>query len=217
MGTKQVKISIVGLIVLVGIITCLHPVYPDEQVLQHVGTILLILIPILDIRFNRLSMNSFVCVSIFIVLHIIGARYIYSCVPYNDWFKSLFHIDLNAMFHTTRNHYDRFVHFFFGVLAFPYLYELTDRNKGLSKVLKVLIVWSFIQSMSMFYEIFEWFLTIIMSSDVANDYNGQQGDIWDAQKDMVLAMFGSTFMSIIYLIKKKKKLRIKNESTDAIQ
>ncbi|MDD4970111.1 MAG: DUF2238 domain-containing protein [Paludibacter sp.] len=151
MGSKHLKGSIVGLIVLVGIITCIHPVYPDEQVLQHAGTILLLLIPILDLRSNRLSMASFVCVSIFIVIHIIGARYIYSCVPYNDWFKSLFHIDLNATFHTTRNHYDRFVHFFFGILAFPYLYELLDRNKGLNKALKVLIVWSFIQS--------EWFLT----------------------------------------------------------
>lgn len=204
MKTKQLKISIVVLMVLFGIITCINPVFPDEQFLQHMGTLLLLMIPLMDIRSNRLSLISFVCVSLFIVLHIIGARYIYSFVPYNDWFKSLFNLDLNTIFHTNRNHYDRFVHFFFGILAFPYLYELLEREKRFNRMLKILIVWSFIQSISMFYEIFEWFLTVIMSSDAANNYNGQQGDLWDSQKDMVLAMIGSTIMSIIYLIKGRK-------------
>jgi len=208
MGTKQTKIVIVGLIVLFGIITCIHPVFPNEQFLQHVGTLLLLLIPVMDIRKNRLSMNSFVCVCLFIAIHILGARYIYSFVPYNDWFKAIFHIDLNTLFHTTRNHYDRFVHFFFGILAFPYLYELIDRKKGLNTFLKVVIVWSFIQSFSMMYEIFEWFLSTIMSDYDANNYNGQQGDLWDSQKDMVLAMLGSTIMSIIYLIKSRKNDRL---------
>ena len=205
MGTKQIKIVIVGLIVLFGIITCLHPVFPNEQFLQHVGTLLLLLITVIDIRRNRLSMTSFVCVSLFIGIHILGARYIYSFVPYNDWFKELFHVDLNTLFHTTRNHYDRFVHFFFGVLAFPYLYELLDRKKGLNTFLKVVIVWAFIQSFSMMYEIFEWFLSTVMSDYDANNYNGQQGDLWDSQKDMVLAMIGSTIMAISFLIKKRRR------------
>ena len=204
MGTKQLKITIVWLIVLFGIITCIHPVFPNEQFLQHVGTFLLLLIPVIDIKSNRLSMNAFICVSLFIIIHILGARYIYSFVPYNDWFKMVFHIDLNTIFHTTRNHYDRFVHFFFGLLAFPYLYELIDRKKGLNTFLKVLIVWSFIQTFSMMYEIFEWFLTTIMSSYDANNYNGQQGDLWDSQKDMVCAMAGSTIMALIYLMKREK-------------
>jgi putative membrane protein len=211
MGIKQIKILIGGVIVLFGIITCIHPVFPNEQFLQHVGTLLLLMIPVMDIKSNRLSMTSFICVSLFIGIHILGARYIYSFVPYNDWFKALFHIDLNTLFLTTRNHYDRIVHLFFGVLAFPYLYELLDRNKGLNRFLKVLIVWSFIQSFSMMYEIFEWFLTTIMSNYDANNYNGQQGDLWDSQKDMLMAMFGSTIMAIIYLIKKKKTVKNIND------
>ena len=73
--------------------------------------------------------------------------------------------------------------------------------------LKVVIVWSFIQSFSMMYEIFEWFLSTVMSDYDANNYNGQQGDLWDSQKDMVMAMFGSTIMAIIYLIKKKNTVK----------
>ena len=42
---------------------------------------------------------------------------------------------------------------------------------------------------------------IVMTTTNANNYNGQQGDLWDAQKDMAWAMLGSTIMSSIYLIK----------------
>jgi len=51
-------------------------------------------------------------------------------------------------------------------------------------------------------------LTLFISGEGATDYNGQQGDIWDAQKDMALAMLGSTLMTIVYFYKvslKKKK------------
>ena len=71
-------------------------------------------------------------------------------------------------------------------------------------MLKIFVVWSFIQTFSMIYEIFEWSLTLLMTSESADYYNGQQGDIWDAQKDMVFAMFGSTIMAIIYFIKGRK-------------
>ena len=59
------------------------------------------------------------------------------------------------------------------------------------------MAWLIIQTGSMIYELFEWLLTI------ADNYNGQQGDIWDAQKDMVLAMLGSTVMAAFYLCKNK--------------
>ena len=203
MKAKSLKIGIIIFIVLFGIFTCINPIYPDEQYLQHFGTILILLILLADLKSKRLSLTSFACVSIFIVLHIIGARYIYSYVPYNEWVKAAFHVDLNTTFHASRNHYDRFVHLAFGVLAFPYLLEVLGNKNTINKLIRILIVWSFIQTMSMVYEVFEWFLTIILSPEAADNYNGQQGDAWDAQKDMFFAMAGSTVMAIIYLIRRK--------------
>jgi putative membrane protein len=63
------------------------------------------------------------------------------------------------------------------------------------------MTWLIIQTGSMVYELFEWLLTIVMSPEQADNYNGQQGDIWDAQKDMVLAMMGSTLMAVYYFVK----------------
>lgn len=62
-----------------------------------------------------------------------------------------------------------------------------------------------IYSWSMIYELFEWSLTIIMSPQSAENYNGQQGDMWDAQKDMALALLGSIISSILYFALKGKR------------
>lgn len=204
MSTKYLKISIIICLILFAIITCINPIYPNEQFLQHLGTVLLLILLIPDLKQNKLSITSFVCVASYIFLHIVGARYIYSYVPYNDWFKLIFNIDINSLFHFSRNHYDRFVHLVSGFLAFPYLYEIFGRKIKINKTIKILIIWAFIQTIGMLYEIFEWLLTLVMSEGAANRYNGQQGDMWDAQKDMALAMLSSTLIAIYYLIKRDK-------------
>lgn len=203
MKSVTIKYILVGFTILVGIITCIHPVFPTEQFLQHVGTLALLFMLVFDLKKNQLSLTAFTGLVLFTLLHIIGARYIYSYVPYNEWCKLIFHIDVNALFHTSRNHFDRIVHFSFGAMFFPYVYELFNGKKGLNVLMKIIIAWMCIQTASMLYELFEWTLTLVLSGEAANDYNGQQGDMWDAQKDMVLALLGSTISAIGYLIKKR--------------
>ena len=59
--------------------------------------------------------------------------------------------------------------------------------------------------LTVFYEVFEWQLTLWLSGDAAENYNGQQGDVWDAQKDMALAMLGATLSAAYLLVFKKTK------------
>lgn len=103
-------------------------------------------------------------------------------------------------FITGRNHYDRFIHFVFGFLAFPYLFEVLGRNRNIARLQMILLTWALIQSISMLYEIFEWLITLVLSTEAADNYNGQQGDIWDAQKDMTLALISSSIMAFLYCI-----------------
>jgi len=53
----------------------------------------------------------------------------------------------------------------------------------------------------LFYEVFEWVLSLALSPEQADAYNGQQGDFWDAQKDMALAMLGAIVMILARRIK----------------
>ena len=86
----------------------------------------------------------------------------------------------------------------------PFLFEIY-RVRIENTIISLVFAWLTIQTFSMFYEVFEWILTVIIPGEGATEYNGQQGDVWDAQKDMALAMLGSTFTAIIYIYKERKK------------
>jgi putative membrane protein len=56
------------------------------------------------------------------------------------------------------------------------------------------------------YEVFEWLLTVVMAQHDADAYNGQQGDVWDAQKDIGIAMIGSVIaMPFVTFIRLRNK------------
>lgn len=197
---NRVKLIFLILLFVFTIITMIRPIYPHEQFLQHAGTLLLAIPLVFDLVKNRMPNNVYVCLVLFTFLHVLGARYIYSYVPYKEWCISLGIVDAD-FFQDPRNHYDRLVHFAFGILLFPYFLYISRKWIKHMPIVAVFMAWLIVQTGSMIYELFEWLLTIVMTTTNANNYNGQQGDLWDAQKDMAWAMFGSTIMSSIYLIK----------------
>ncbi|MBR5639487.1 MAG: DUF2238 domain-containing protein [Muribaculaceae bacterium] len=193
---NRFKILILIVLAVIAVITYIHPVFPREQFLQQAGTILLAALLLADLHKRWFSNLAFLGIALFTVLHLIGARYIYSYVPYQQWLQGMGDWEwLNS----TRNHYDRFVHLCFGIFLFPAMVEFSRRRVTSRQVMAVLVAWLMIQTGSLIYELFEWGLTLVLSPEDAEGYNGQQGDMFDAQKDMALAMLGSTFVAFIYL------------------
>jgi putative membrane protein len=85
-----------------------------------------------------------------------------------------------------RNHYDRVVHFAYGLLlAYP-MRELF-RWAPCPRLLTLMLV----MASSMAYEMIEWGFTIIAAPEQGMSFLGTQGDVWDAQKDMALATAGA--------------------------
>ncbi|MBF1385716.1 DUF2238 domain-containing protein [Prevotella aurantiaca] len=195
----KTKLALTLFLVIVAIITCINPIYPDEQLLQHIGTVLLLIPLITDIFKKKMPMLAFAGMVCFTLLHIIGARYIYSYVPYKEVAVSLGIVSTD-FFQDSRNHYDRLVHFSFGLLLFPYLVYICRNYFKQQSSISIIMAWLMVQTGSMIYEMFEWLLTIIITANDAENYNGQQGDIWDPQKDMGLAMLGSTIMLFFYYV-----------------
>ena len=181
----------------VAIITYIDPVFPQEQFLQQTGTFLLVALMLTDLRKRWFSNLAFLGIALFTVLHLIGARYIYSYVPYQEWLQYLGDWE---WLHSTRNHYDRLVHLLFGLFLFPALVEVSRNRITSRQVMAVLVAWLMVQAGSLIYELFEWALTLVLSPEDAEGYNGQQGDVFDAQKDMALATLGSTIAAISCLI-----------------
>ena len=170
--------------------------------INNIGTLFLVGLMVLDIRKNVLSRLGFYGLLMFSILHSIGACWLYSFVPYNDWMITLFNFDLQSFFGFTRNHYDRLVHFSFGLLLLPATKDLilNNCNTYLKITQALFVAFLGIQTFSMLYELFEWSLALTLSEGMAESYNGQQGDIWDAHKDMALALVGS-IISYVFIRK----------------
>ena len=87
-----------------------------DRLLHHVPTLALMVVLIWSGRKHPLSNFTYTLIFVFMMLHVIGARYLYSYVPYDDWTEALFGVRLSDVFGWHRNHYDRLVHVSFGLI-----------------------------------------------------------------------------------------------------
>lgn len=173
--------------------------YPSELRLQHVPTVIgLVALGVVAER-GALSTSSIVCLLAFIWLHLIGARWIYSFVPYDQWCEKLCGMSLSEVFGWKRNHYDRLVHLASGILFVPPAWELIQQQGLTSRWWTAGLSISIVLAIGAIYEIVEWAIAMLFAPHYAESYNGQQGDLWDPQKDLALAGIGA-IISAIHLV-----------------
>ncbi len=158
---------------------------------------------------HSLALSNPACVALFVlgVLHEIGAHWQYSEVPYDAWFAALSGVSLDAVFGFERNQYDRLVHFLYGVLVTPAAVELIEARVRPRGVWRVLVPLTFMMSHALVYELFEWFAAALFGGDLGIAYLGSQGDVWDAQKDMALAVLGSVLVLPFLLWRQRRQQR----------
>jgi putative membrane protein len=137
--------------------------------------------------FPRFPMSRWVygCVFVHILILTYGAYYTYALTPLGDWAKETFHL--------ARNHYDRVGHTALGFFPAFTLREVLLRQTPLQRGgwLSFIVI-SIALAIGAFYELIEWWSTLIFAADVGQAFLGSQGDVWDAQWDMLLAIVGSS-------------------------
>lgn len=179
------------------VLTAIHPKYPKEFILEHSLTVIFALLLIFTYKKFLLSNVSYTLIFIFMILHTIGAHYTYAEVPYNDWSESLLGFRINDLFGFSRNHYDRFVHFSFGLLmAYP-LREIFIRIVNVRGFWGYYLPFDVMAAFSVVYELIEWAVALIFGGELGMAYLGTQGDIWDAHKDMALAISGAAVNMLV--------------------
>ncbi|MBN2665630.1 MAG: DUF2238 domain-containing protein [Bacteroidales bacterium] len=206
MPGRKYKINLLVVFFVLFSFSCINPVYPTEMFLQHSITLVMFACLIIVIIKNSLSDRSFTIIVLFLLLHLIGARWIYSNVPYKEWFSFIMGELFPALNSSGRNHYDRFVHLMFGLMLFYPIREACEKWAGCPSRLSGIFAFLIITCCSLFYEVFEWGLTLVLSPQDAEDYNGQQGDMWDAQKDMALAFTGAIINLLANVLKRKLRM-----------
>ena len=133
-----------------------------------------------------LSDGAYAAVAGFLSLHALGAHWGYPQVPAGEWLRAVFH---EVGWATTRNPYDRVVHFAFGLLLLRPLEETLARLVWRPWAATVLAV-AVLLALGGLYEVFEWGAARLLAPDAAGAFVGAQGDPWDAQQDLALAGVG---------------------------
>jgi putative membrane protein len=190
--------------------------YRDEWVIENLLNVPFVILLIVLSKWFKLSKLSYSCIFIFMMMNVIGSHYTYAEVPFGFWLQDF----LGA----SRNHYDRIVHFSFGLLfAYP-MRELFIRIGGSRGFWAWWMPIELVFGLSAVYEILEWWVAIIWGGDLGVAYLGSQGDVWDAQWDMFLAGTGAfiamTIVLIVlfsyegkkYLIEFKESLRVREKN-----
>ena len=117
------------------------------------------------------------------IVLMIGGHYTYAEVPLFDWIRDQFHLQ--------RNNYDKVGHFAQGFIPAMIARELLIRLSVVNGAAwRTLFILSFVLAFSAFYELVEWWVALA-SGDDAVAFLATQGDPWDTQSDMLLALIGA--------------------------
>ncbi len=172
----------IAVFVIVWVWLAINPIDRGDWLLENALLILFIGVLAFLYRTFTLTNFSYLLLTLFFLLHAIGAHYTYQDTPLDNWFKQ--------NFHTKRAFYDRIVHFTFGLLvAYPF-WEVAIRAMKLRSVWSYVATFTVIMTFSALFEIIEMVVALIAGS-LGEEYIGLQGDPLDTQKDMAMTLIAS--------------------------
>ena len=160
------------------------PRYRADWLLENIPTFIGVPAAIVGYRRFRFSDRAYVQATVFLILHTIGSHYTYSEVPLGDGVRDALGL--------ARNHYDRLVHFAFGLLMVRPIRELGfRRGRQAGPVAVFAFSVAGVALWSVLYEVTEWLTASVVDPEAGTAYLGTQGDPWDAEKDMASAVVGA--------------------------
>jgi putative membrane protein len=191
MSHGRYVVLLASLLALLSIALGIAPHDRSDWALENVLVVVLSVSLAATYRRFPLSRISYTLIFLFLCLHVVGAHYTYSLVPYDAWWKQMTGRSLNELLGWERNNFDRFVHFCYGLLlAYP-VREVFLRIASVKGFWGYFLPLDLTMSTSVLYELIEWGAAELFGGDLGAAFLGTQGDIWDAQKDMALAAFGA--------------------------
>jgi putative membrane protein len=142
----------------------------------------------------RFSNTAYLLMAVLIFMHTIGGHYTFARVPF-DWFNDFFGFE--------RNMYDRIAHFSVGFYAFAIAEVLARFRAVRSTTVFYLFPVFAIMALAVFYELFEWWFAVSSDPAAGIEVLGSQGDIWDAQQDMLADTLGAVTAMVGYRLMRR--------------
>jgi putative membrane protein len=162
---------------------------PPNFYVDSIVIVVVLALLIFTYRYFRFSNLSYGFFFVFLLLHVYGAQYAYTATPLGEWLQNTWSL--------ARNPYDRIVHFCLGfLLAWPMKdwlinkMEVPARNSNFLSVMLILAI-------AAFFELAEWAIADVLFPAKGQSFVTTQGDMWDSQKDIFLALAGAIIQLLL--------------------
>jgi putative membrane protein len=178
---------LLGVFLLVAAVLGIDPYDRGDWLLENALVVAVLAVLLAGHRRRPLSNLAYGALFAFLLLHEVGAHYTYSQVPWAHGWQAL----TGDAATPGRNPFDRLVHFAYGLLLAPAVAEWMAARTPLRGFALRGVVVALLTAGSALYEMIEWAAAAVFGGELGAAYLGTQGDVWDAQKDMAIALAGS--------------------------
>lgn len=185
----KIEYLLLGAYVFLFVLLGISPYDRTTWVSENIPILLIVLLLVGTYKKFKFSSASYLFMAVLVFLHTIGGHFTFERVPF-DWVTQLFGFQ--------RNHYDRVAHFSVGFYAYPIAEFLQRKKLVKSNVILFLFPVFAIFTVAALYEIVEWIYAATSSPEAGAAFLGSQGDIWDAQEDMLADGLGGILATVIF-------------------
>jgi len=177
----------------------IKPVYPYDWWIENILVFATAAAVLGTYRWFRFSEVSYGLLTLFLILHTYSAHYAYTQIPI-AWLNELFG-------RTDRMNFDRLVHLMYGVMLTYPVWEVLRRSARVRGAWSYVLAVVVILASGAFYELLEMWIAQVLAPDIGDAFVGTQGDIWDPQKDMALALYGAVGAMVLTWVGRRLGLK----------
>jgi putative membrane protein len=165
------------------LLLAINPHDRHDWALENFFPVSMLVILVGTYRYFKFTRISYYLIFLYLFVQSFGGHYTYALTPPFNMLRDTLHL--------SRNHYDRLAHFMLGFLMAIPIREILGEYIETSRRWLAFLTASIVLAIGAFYEFIEWWVAISVSAGLGDAFLGTQGDVWDTQWDMFLALVGA--------------------------
>ena len=191
---------LLGLYIVLFIILAINPYDRATWVAENTPVLIAVGILVIWHRSFAFSNTAYFLMWAFLCYHTVGGHWSFERVPFAYGNELLSYLNFDFLLPDGRNNFDRLGHFFVGVFAYPVVEYMIRRSQVSHNFVAFLFAVFAIGFWAASYEIIEMYYAVEEGGTSGSLFLGSQGDIWDAQKDMLLDICGAALFGGLALL-----------------
>ena len=188
-NVRRLPVALLAGYVVLSVVLAVHPYDRVTWWAENIPIWVIVAALVVTHRRFQFSNLAYLMMSVLVYMHTVGGHFTFERVPFG-WVTDAFGFE--------RNHYDRIAHFSVGFYAYAIAEFLWVKRLSASKWVVSLFAVFAIFTVAAAYEIIEWLYAASSDPEAGAAFLGSQGDIWDAQQDMLADGLGSIVAVLLF-------------------